>query len=324
MVNMIINPASKSGHGLEMWKELETCLIRENTDYKAFLSEGPGDVTRIVHELCENELSRNSSSVLRIIVLGGDGTFNEALQGITDFDRVEIGYIPTGSSNDLARDLGIKGEASSLLSGILACREPFLMDLGCLTYHDSAEEHSRLHEETVSDTRYFAVSCGIGYDAAICEEALSSHFKNVLNRLGLGKLTYLTIALKQLILTKRGNCTITLDNKEPFELKSFLFIATMIHRFEGGGFMFCPDADAQDGRFNLCAVGPIAKLRILFALPSAMKGQHYRYPHIYPYDGTTVHIDADRPFWVHTDGEVSRKSSSITIKCLQKKIHLLK
>ena len=304
MVNMVINPASKSGHGLEMWKELEDWLLKHSIEYEAFLSKGPGDVTRIVHELCENGLSK-ASSVLRIIILGGDGTFNEALQGITDFDCVEIGYIPTGSSNDLARDLGIKGDPSFLLSRILVCDKPHLMDLGRLTYHDSASERSRLHEEKDSDTRYFAVSCGIGYDAAICEEALASHFKNTLNRLGLGKLTYLTIALKQLILTKRGNCTITLDGKEPFELKSFLFIATMIHRFEGGGFMFCPDADAQDGRFNLCAVGPIAKLRILFALPSALKGQHYRYP-------------------VHTDGEVSRKSSSITIECLQKKIHLLK
>ena len=321
MVNMVINPASKSGHGLEMWKELEDWLLKHSIEYEAFLSKGPGDVTRIVHELCENGLSK-ASSVLRIIILGGDGTFNEALQGITDFDCVEIGYIPTGSSNDLARDLGIKGDPSFLLS--LVCDKPHLMDLGRLTYHDSASERSRLHEEKDSDTRYFAVSCGIGYDAAICEEALASHFKNTLNRLGLGKLTYLTIALKQLILTKRGNCTITLDGKEPFELKSFLFIATMIHRFEGGGFMFCPDADAQDGRFNLCAVGPIAKLRILFALPSALKGQHYRYPHIYPYDGASVHLEADRPFWVHTDGEVSRKSSSITIECLQKKIHLLK
>ena len=313
MVNMVINPASKSGHGLEMWKELEDWLLKHSIEYEAFLSKGPGDVTRIVHELCENGLSK-ASSVLRIIILGGDGTFNEALQGITDFDCVEIGYIPTGSSNDLARDLGIKGDPSFLLSRILVCDKPHLMDLGRLTYHDSASERSRLHEEKDSDTRYFAVSCGIGYDAAICEEALASHFKNTLNRLGLGKLTYLTIALKQLILTKRGNCTITLDGKEPFELKSFLFIATMIHRFEGGGFMFCPDADAQDGRFNLCAVGPIAKLRILFALPSALKGQHYRYPHIYPYDGASVHIEAD----------VSRKSSSITIECLQKKIHLLK
>ena len=213
MVNMVINPASKSGHGLEMWKELEDWLLKHSIEYEAFLSKGPGDVTRIVHELCENGLSK-ASSMLRIIILGGDGTFNEALQGITDFDCVEIGYIPTGSSNDLARDLGIKGDPSFLLSQILVCDKPHLMDLGRLTYHDSASERSRLHEEKDSDTRYFAVSCGIGYDAAICEEALASHFKNTLNRLGLGKLTYLTIALKQLILTKRGNCTITLDGKE--------------------------------------------------------------------------------------------------------------
>ena len=208
MVNMVVNPASKSGYGLEMWKELEIWLQKNNVEYEAFLSKVPGDITRIVHELCENGLSKDPSSTLQIIILGGDGSFNEALQGITDFDRVEIGYIPTGSSNDLARDLEMKGEPSLLLSRILVCDKPLLMDLGRLTYHDSSSEHSRLHEETVSDTRYFAVSCGIGYDAAICEEALSSHFKNVLNRLGLGKLTYLTIALKQLILTKRGNCTI--------------------------------------------------------------------------------------------------------------------
>ena len=151
-----------------MWKELEDWLLKHSIEYEAFLSKGPGDVTRIVHELCENGLSK-ASSMLRIIILGGDGTFTEALQGITDFDCVEIGYIPTGSSNDLARDLGIKGDPSFLLSRILVCDKPHLMDLGRLTYHDSASERSSLHEEKDSDTRDFAVSCGIGYDAAFCE-----------------------------------------------------------------------------------------------------------------------------------------------------------
>ena len=144
MVNMVVNPTSKSGCGLKMWKELESWLLKHNVEYEAFLSNGPGDVTRIIHELCENGLSRDSSSTLRVIILGGDGTFNEALQGITDFDRVEIGYIPTGSSNDLARDLGIKGDPSLLLSRILVCDKPLLMDLGRLTYHDFSDEHSRL------------------------------------------------------------------------------------------------------------------------------------------------------------------------------------
>ena len=323
MVNIIVNPASKSGYGLKMWKELESYLIEHHVEYKAFLSEKPGDITKFAHKLC-TEGSSTSDAPIRIIVAGGDGTFNEALQGITDFDRVELGYVPTGSSNDLARDLGIKKEATEVLSDILSCKEPFLMDLGCLTYHDTSDELSRLHTEDASDTRYFSVSCGIGYDAAICEEALASPFKNILNKIGMGKLTYLMISIKQLIQTKRGNCTITLDNQAPIELKQFLFVATMIHRYEGGGFMFCPDANAQDGIFNLCAVGPISKPKILIALPSALKGQHFRYPNIYPYEGATVHIEADRPFWIHTDGEVSRKSKSITIKCLQKRIRLLK
>lgn len=54
------------------------------------------------------------------------------------------------------------------------------MDLGTVTYEDG-------------QSRLFCVSCGIGYDAAVCEEALHSKMKNVLNKIGLGKLTYLSI-----------------------------------------------------------------------------------------------------------------------------------
>ena len=47
------------------------------------------------------------SGDISVIVLGGDGTVNEALQGMDDPGRVTLGYVPTGSSNDLARDLNI-------------------------------------------------------------------------------------------------------------------------------------------------------------------------------------------------------------------------
>ena len=88
--------------------------------------------------------------------------------------------------------------------------------------------------------------------------------------------------------------------------------------------MFCPKADYQDGVLDICAVGPIAKPVILLALPSALKGRHYKFPHIHAYKAKELRIDADRDFWVHTDGEVSVKSNSISIKCLQNKIMLLK
>lgn len=324
MFYVVVNPSSKSGRGLQIWKELEPILIQRNVPYQVSYSQYAGHVSQLVEELCRSVLTQGACDVLKLIILGGDGTFNEALQGITDFERVQIGYIPTGSSNDLARDLRLTDSPQNLLLHILDCTTPFRMDLGCLTYNSTPTVFSRLHKEDFSSTQYFAVSCGIGYDAAICEEALSSKFKNFLNRIGCGKLTYVAIALKQLVVTRRGNCTLTLDGKPPLTLDRFLFVASMIHQYEGGGFMFCPNADYNDGILNICAVGPIAKPRILLALPSALKGQHYKYPHIHAYQASEIRIDADDEFWVHTDGEVSVKCNSITIKCLQNKIMLLK
>ena len=78
------------------------------------------------------------------------------------------------------------------------------MDLGRLTYLD---------EDQPEESRLFAVSCGIGFDAAVCAEAMSSRIKDTMNRIGLGKLTYLGIALKQLITAHKVSCTLTLEDK---------------------------------------------------------------------------------------------------------------
>ena len=51
-----------------------------------------------------------------MVILGGDGTVNEAVQGIEDFDKAVISYIPTGSSNDLARDMGISKNPEEAMS----------------------------------------------------------------------------------------------------------------------------------------------------------------------------------------------------------------
>ena len=115
----------------------------------------------MVQELSASLLKSAQSSVLKLIILGGDGTLNEALQGISDFDRVQVGYIPTGSSNDMARDLKFPSDPALILKRILDCKEPVRMDIGCLTYHNSScclwQNNGKLPKQ-----RYFAVSSGIG------------------------------------------------------------------------------------------------------------------------------------------------------------------
>jgi len=307
MYHIIINPRSRSGRGLRIWKEtVEPKLKEEGTAYRNYFSEKPGDVARLSGEIT----SAAAGEPVTLILLGGDGTVNEALTGMKDTSNVTLGYIPTGSSNDLARDLNIPGDPLEALELILHKGSVHIMDLGAVTYSDGG-------------ARPFIVSCGIGFDAAVCEEAMHSRLKNVFNRLGLGKLTYLGIALKQLFGTKAVSGKLILDHKITVNMNTLLFVTFMLHRFEGGGFMFCPDADASDGILNLCAVGDLPKLLILFALPTAFRGKHYRYEGITPYQAKTVTIETSAPLWVHTDGEVTRKSDRLTVTCRHGAIRML-
>ena len=323
MYYIIVNPASKSGRGAKIWSVVMPVLEQKDIEYKVFFSAKIGHVTKLVRDLCDSVLTRNTESALKLIILGGDGTLNEALQGISDFERVWLGYIPTGSSNDMARDLRLPKNPLEILENILRCENPLRMDIGCLVYEQASQQFSRQYDGEISQRRSFAVSSGIGFDAAVCEEALTSKFKNILNKIGLGKLTYLSIALKQLIMAKKITCAITLDDKETISVPKFLFVAGMIHQYEGGGFKFCPGADATDGINDICVVGNIPKWLILLALPTAFTGNHYRFNGIERYHASRVHLETSAPLWVHTDGEVAMKSSSITLTCEREKLRLL-
>lgn len=323
MYYIIVNPTSKSGRGAKIWAVLEPALREKKIAYQVFFSERIGHVCELVRKLTALPADSSAAGRIKLILLGGDGTLNEALQGIADFDRVQLGYIPTGSSNDMARDIKLGTEPLMILDRILSCTQPVSMDIGCVTYESTADEYSRHHSEEFLRRRYFAVSCGIGFDAAVCEEALASGFKNILNKIGLGKLTYLSIALKQLIAARKVSCDIFIDDKEPIHLKRFLFVAGMVHQYEGGGFMFCPGADYHDGILDICVAGDLSKLLILIALPTAFFGKHYMFKGIDRYSASTLKLKTSAPLWVHTDGEVSVKADAITLTCEKEKLQIL-
>lgn len=316
MYYIIINPASRSGRGIRIWEEMiKPALYDKSISYQAYFSKNSGDVQRLAAKIISDfhKSHPDSQAPCRLIVLGGDGTINEALQGITSFDRVIIGYIPTGSSNDLARDVGIPKKPLEALDRILSAgsNEAAVrkMDRGLVFFG--------------TQKRSFAVSTGLGFDAAVCEEALHSKIKNTLNRLHLGKLTYLGIALKQLLAAKSVSCDLYLDDKEPVHIKKLLFAAAMTHRFEGGGFKFCPMADYTDGLFDLCVVGNLPKLIILFALPTAFFGKHFMFPGVNHYRAKHIRIKTSIPLWFHTDGEVHEKTDNLEITCIQGDIRFI-
>lgn len=310
MYHIIINPASRSGRGQEYWDLTEPWLKEHDIPYTAYRSTHSGHIAEIAGDITKD--LNDSSDVVSIIVLGGDGTVNEALQGITRFDKVRLGYIPTGSSNDFARDLGISKNPVEALEHMINTPRTQRMDIGCVEYRDC-----RLDDPEVKK-HYFAVSCGLGYDAAICEEAIHSKIKLILNRLGLGKLTYLIIALKQLACAKPISASLTLNGRNTLHLHNLLFLAGMNHQFEGGGFMFAPGADDHDGILDLCCVANVSKLKVLCVLPTAYKGKHFRFKGVDSFHTDAYTLKVSSPMWLHTDGEVPAFTDEISVSCMHK------
>ncbi len=316
MYNIIVNPASKSGKGRKLWNQVEAILQEENAEYQVHFTKHVGDATKLAEEL-----TSNLTKEVTLIVLGGDGTMNEVISGIVDFGKTTLGYIPTGSSNDLARDMKISKHPKEALDAILHCKRIARMDMGEITYRYGVPG-AEGDNATKTETKRFAVSAGIGFDADVCEGVMHTKAKKFFNKIGLGKLVYLFIALKKLMSSPAIPCRIAIDDREPITLSKFLFVAGMVHKYEGGGFMFCPHALYNDGELEVCVVGDVSRGKILRVLPSAFKGKHLKHKNIDEYRGKRIVIDVDEPVWLHTDGEVPAKVDHVEMTCIADQLKL--
>lgn len=317
----VCNPASKSGRGIEVWNNLENYLKQNNISYEINMSKRKGHVQELVHSIClEHE---NSSEPVNVIVLGGDGTLDEAIQGIIDFGKVNIGYIPTGSGNDFARYCEYADDSLYNLKKILSITEPKLLDLGKLEYLDMTEDRAAGYTGVVTKTHWFDVSTGIGFDAAICESVDKSKLKKVLNKIGLGSLAYLLVAVKLLAASKQPNAQLILDDDEIIDIKKLRFVVAMNTCYEGGGYKFAPMAVPDDGYLDVCQINNVSFLGALMLIPKAAKGGHVTNKHVHLYHVKKMVFKSDIPLWVHTDGEVFTKSSHIRVSVEPKLLRFL-
>lgn len=314
MYQIIVNPSAKSGHGKKNWEEIKSVLDKRGLLYAVYFTHKGGDAAAYVKELYRNYSKMNDP--LHLIVLGGDGTMNEVINGLPGTDNLSMTCIPVGSSNDLARALGISFDPKEAITHVINTPDEFSMDIGILHGENS-------NNNDVIDRR-FLVSAGIGYDAAICAEANTSKVKKFLNRLGLGKLSYLAICLKQLAGMTPISATLSMPGKEDKKLDTMILTVAMNNKFEGGGFKFAPDADNSDGMQDICYVSNLPKSKIPKILPEAMKGDHFKYDGVDFARSEEFTIKTSAPVWIHTDGEADKMADTITVSTLKQALKMIK
>ena len=219
MYSFIVNPNASGGRGERIWRRLEKQLKHLGVPYEAFVTEKTGDARRLACDLTEHQREPRI-----LIAVGGDGTVSEVLDGISFCGPVTLGYIPTGSGNDLARSLRLPKSPSRCLKKILNPKYHKLLDYGVLSYGDHLTH------------RRFMVSTGIGMDAMVCQDILHSKTKRGLSKVGLGKLSYMLVGAKRILFTRPVKGYLVLDGAQKVEFNHIYFVAVHNHPYEGGGF----------------------------------------------------------------------------------------
>lgn len=288
----IINPIAGKGRAVQMIGAIKSRFKDFIQSYEISITEAPEHATEIAKK------AASGGEAVRIYSVGGDGTLNEIINGIAGFPNVELGIIPCGSGNDVARYLYPVIDPLKLIR-VLPVSTSRTVDLGRL------------------NKKYFLNIASIGFDAEV-----------VLNRryfkrfpLVSGSMSYILAVLTTLIKCKKYNLKITLDNKKPIE-KEFLLTIFANGSYYGGGMLAAPSAKMDDGIFDFYLVESLTRRRILRFFPLFMKGKHENMEEVELARGTKAIVESNNPFPVNIDGEISLETL-ISIDLLPKHIKVL-
>jgi diacylglycerol kinase (ATP) len=287
MYYFIVNKISGNGKGIKVWKKVEKLLEEKQVNYQVRFTEHPKHAVEIVKEL-------SSETCDAVVAVGGDGTIHDVANGLID-SNIPIGIIPAGSGNDLARALDIPMDYKKAFERILIGKKR-KMDVG------------KIGEE------YCITVTGIGFDGKVAEVNNASKYKDLLNFIRLGDLSYGLSVLHVLFKYRPVNVQLKVDGKT-LDFSNVWLIAIANTPNYGGGIKICPDACYHDGLFDICIVHSITKWDLLRTFPKAYKGKHASHPGVTMIKGKQVEVTSEWPMIVQSDGEVLTKTPvNVTIQ----------
>ena len=245
---LIANPTARSGRGAHRIEEAEALLRRRLPDdtLTIALSDHAGH---------GEELAAAAEGFETVLALGGDGLVSDVANGLMEHDaprRPTFGVIPAGSGNDYARALGVSTDIHRACEQVLK---------GTARPVDVGRVNGRWFVETLS----------FGLDAAIALETMERRARTKRR----GAFLYLESGFDQLLHHLRTwTYTASFDDGALVQGESITF-AVQLGAYYGGGFKICPDAQVDDGTFDLCIAHPPASLARALSIFMLAKGGHH-------------------------------------------------
>ncbi|MBQ9714148.1 MAG: diacylglycerol kinase family lipid kinase [Clostridia bacterium] len=274
MQHIIVNPVSGKKRAAKNLQKVEKLLQNAGVEYVTHITGAAGEAESVVRALTEQ--GEND-----FIVLGGDGTLHEVLNGIAEPEKCRLGLIPSGTGNDFAEKLGLPLKVEDAMQRIL---------------NGEAKSVDYLQ---VGDRRCMNVA-GLGMDVDVLERCQRGKMR--------GKLKYFSSLLKSIFAFKGYAVIIEKDGVE--EKYDALLAAVCNGSFFGGGIPICPCAEVDDGLMNVMIVDHIkGKLRLIKALLTLMKGKMPQYKRTTHFLCEKIRFQPIVPCTVQLDGELYRNLS---------------
>jgi diacylglycerol kinase (ATP) len=274
----LVNPASDNGATGRRWPEIAHRAGALGLSGDALLSERPGQLTELARQAVDD-------GAALLVAVGGDGTVNEVVNGIARRPEVELAVVPRGTGRDFGRTYGIPHRLDDALRTAVDGRAREI-DLGRARFRSWN-----------GDTReaYFANIASAGMSGAIAKRANETS-----KTLG-GKASYLWATLAVFAGWSASEVTVELDGEKRRSPMHLVVVAN--GRYFGGGMMITPEAQPDDGVFDVLLIGDLTKRDLLLTLPKTYFGRHLPHPKAELLHARSVEIEGAEPLPIELDGE---------------------
>jgi YegS/Rv2252/BmrU family lipid kinase len=263
---LLINPSSGGGRSLKLLPRVEQALDQRRAEFRVQRTKG------LEHGV-DQALAAIEAGELPVVV-SGDGLVG-AVGGAMAGAETPLGIIPAGRGNDLARVLGIPTDPEQAVEVLLG------------------GEARRIDVGEVNGKRFLGI-VSVGFDSEANRVANET-------RLLRGHLVYALAAIRTLIRWKPGRFTVRVDD-ERYRFTGYS-VSVANNKAFGGGMFIAPDAELDDGEFDVVTVGEVGKLRALGSMPRVFKGTHVEEDWVRVFRARRLELSASHPYPVFADGE---------------------
>lgn len=219
-----------------------------------------------------------------MVAVGGDGTVNEVASGLVE-TGCELAVIPRGTGVDFVRTYGIPTRLDDAVRVALT-GVTHEIDAGRVVFRAWSGEPGEA---------WFVNVAGVGMSGAVAKRTNESS-----KALG-GKASYLWSTLAVFARWQNTEVRVRVDDERRSGPMHEVIVAN--GRYLAGGMEMCPEAQPDDGLFDVLMIGDVTKADLVRTLPKIYRGTHLPHPKAELLRGTTVSVDSEETLPIQLDGE---------------------